>query len=292
METTVLNLPDGFKIECNIIFGCTEEGLFHIKLHRPKKKNALSRDMYHKLHDLLVYANKLEEARVVLVYGANGDFCAGNDMQDFLNREPECPVRMNNLMMAFATLEKPLYFFIQGCSVGITATYVTHADFAYCSEDAFFYTPFMSLTLVPEGLSSIKFPEFMGRRKANEVLYTDQRVTAQVALESRFINGIIKKVDLPNTESIITEIDKLPLLRKLLNGDPKTVQNAKRLLIQAQPMARYQAHNLLEQRNVQASELAPGFKDHVRKYMSKNVKQSKPKQQTTKNSNNEERAKL
>lgn len=168
-----LTLPEGFKLENHIIFGCTPEGLFHIKLHRPNKKNALKREMYHKLCELLLLTNKLEEARVVLVYGANGDFCAGNDMQDFMTKEPESPYRMNNLMMAFATLEKPLYFFVQGCSVGITATYVTHADFAYCSEDAFFYTPFMGLRLVPEGLSSIKFPELMGRRKANEVLYTD-----------------------------------------------------------------------------------------------------------------------
>jgi enoyl-CoA hydratase/carnithine racemase len=39
-------LPDGFVEESNVIYGITAEGLMHIKLNRPEKKNALYPEMY------------------------------------------------------------------------------------------------------------------------------------------------------------------------------------------------------------------------------------------------------
>ena len=37
-----LNLPEGFLLEDNIIHGITQDGLLHVKLHRPEKKNAMT----------------------------------------------------------------------------------------------------------------------------------------------------------------------------------------------------------------------------------------------------------
>ena len=55
---------------------------------------------------------------------------------------------------------------------------VAFADFVFVSEDAFFMMPFMSLNVVPEGMSSIKFPEIIGKRKANEMIFLEHRLTA------------------------------------------------------------------------------------------------------------------
>ena len=40
-----LPLPEGFKEENNIVYG-VKDGLMHVKLNRPEKKNALYPDMY------------------------------------------------------------------------------------------------------------------------------------------------------------------------------------------------------------------------------------------------------
>ena len=105
--------------------------------------------------------------------------------------------------------------------MGIMPTVVALGDFVYCSEDAFFLTPFMKLNLSPEGGSSVKFVELMGRRKASEILMTDHRLTAKEALQYGFINGIIAKEMVPKTdEPILMDIDSLPNLRSILNADP------------------------------------------------------------------------
>lgn len=61
--------------------------------------------------------------------------------------------------------------------------------------------------LAPEGLSSIKFVEILGRRKASEMLLTDYKLKAEEALRLGFVNGIIQKDMIPQTEPFITDID-------------------------------------------------------------------------------------
>ena len=111
------------------------------------------------------------------------------------------------------------------------ATLVGLADFVYCSEDAYFLTPFMTANLAPEGLSTNKFQEIMGRRKASEMLLADERLYAKDALKRKFVNGIIPNSQLPNTEPIITDIDKLPNLRRILEIDPETIQRQKKIIL-------------------------------------------------------------
>lgn len=139
---------------------------------------------------------------------------------------------MTDFVFGFVTLSKPLYVFLQGCCIGIFASLMSHADFIYCTEDAFILTPFQMTNLAPEGLSSIKFVEILGRRKASEMLLTDYKLKAEEALRLGFVNGIIAKDMIPQTEPYITDINNLPNLRKLLEADTRTLINAKRLIVE------------------------------------------------------------
>lgn len=101
----------------------------------------------------------------------------------------------------------------------------------------------MSLNLGPEGMSSIKFPELIGRRKAAEMIFLEHRLTAKEALDHKFINGILPKDKMPSTEPIITDISKIPGLKKLLGYDLTTLRNAKRLMINGQDLVRMKKQN-------------------------------------------------
>lgn len=170
------------------------------------------------------------------MYGAKGVFCAGNDLENFLELEAWSPERVSDYVFQFVTLTKPFYVLMQGCCIGIIATLMSHADFIYCSEDTFVLTPFQSTNLAPEGLSSIKYVEILGRRKASEMLLTDYKLKAEEAVRLGFANGIITKAALPATEPIIVEVDKLPNMRKLLQADYRTLVNAKKLIVEGQDL--------------------------------------------------------
>lgn len=90
----------------------------------------------------------------------------------------------------------------------------------------------MSLNLGPEGLSSIKFPELLGRRKANEMIFLESKLLAKEAAEYGFVNAVLPKDKAPSVDPVLTDISKIPGLTKLLSFDTKTVKNAKRLLLE------------------------------------------------------------
>lgn len=228
MET---KLPAGFVEEDNVIYGLTPEGLMHIKINRPEKKNALYPEMYEVIRKQIEGAKANDKVKAILVYGAGGNFSAGNDVSSFMYNEPPTPEYASSMLWNNATFDKPVIYFVQGCCVGVITTMVAFADFVYCSEDAFFMIPFMSLNLCPEGMSSIKFPEIIGRRKAAEMIFLEHRLTAKEALAHGFINGIIPKDKEPVTEPVITDISKIPGLKKLLGFEMTTLRTAKRLLI-------------------------------------------------------------
>ena len=59
-------------------------GVLVATLNRPEKKNALTGAMYRALREALLAASADAAIGAVLVTGAGGAFCAGNDIGDFL----------------------------------------------------------------------------------------------------------------------------------------------------------------------------------------------------------------
>ena len=160
-----------------------------------------------------------------------------------MNNEPPTAEYASSLLWNNATFDKPVIYLVQVCCVWVITTMVAFADFVYCSEDAFFMIPFMSLNLCPEGMSSIKFPEIIGRRKAAEMIFLEHRLTAKEALAHGFINAIIPADKIPTTEPVLMDTSKIPGLKKLLGFELHTLRTAKRLLIQGQDLERLKKQN-------------------------------------------------
>jgi enoyl-CoA hydratase/carnithine racemase len=141
------SLPSGFTEVNHIISGIDNDGLLHIKINRPSKKNALLFEMTGRILQLLTEANTNDNVKVVLFYGAGEFFSAGNDVTQFFSVPIESigdPSRMIGVVDAFMDLKKPLYVYVKGFAVGMMVTLLSFADFVYCTSNAFFSTPFMS----------------------------------------------------------------------------------------------------------------------------------------------------
>jgi enoyl-CoA hydratase/carnithine racemase len=150
-------------------------GLFEIKLHRPKQRNAIGIAQYKKLGELFAFASKDENTKVVILHGGSY-FCSGNDLSALVagaassdaSTNPE-EVRKNMeagvlggmypMLMNMAMCEKPTFALVRGGANGIAFTMLSHLDFIYCSPEAFFQTPFMASSQSPEGGSTLLFPQ-------------------------------------------------------------------------------------------------------------------------------------
>ena len=176
-------------------------------------------------------ASQMEDVKVILMYGAGGNFSSGYTVgnMDDPNKDfkPSNTIEgvaewMTEMTLSYMELDKPLYMLVEGVAVGIMATCVAHADFVYVSPNAMFLTPFVQLGINSEDISSITFPALLGRRKANEMLLLGLPLLAKEAEELGFVNGIIPNEKIPKTDPIITDYTNLPFFSRLVKGDSRT----------------------------------------------------------------------
>jgi enoyl-CoA hydratase/carnithine racemase len=166
--------------------------ILRVELNRPTKKNAMTSRMYVTLADLFNDAAEDERTRVVLWHGAGDSFCAGNDIEDFLNNPPGPGVSPQaRLMNALLDLDKPLVAAVHGAAIGGGTTMLLHCDFVYAGESAKFQLPFIDLAVVPEFGSSFLVPGRIGHLHAAELILSGLRFGALRAADLGLVTQVV-----------------------------------------------------------------------------------------------------
>ena len=196
-------------------------GVLTLIMQRPAKKNALTRDMYAALSDLLAAADADPAVRVLLIRGAGDAFTAGNDLKDFLEQPPadeSSPVV--RFLRALCTVRKPLIAAVQGAAVGIGTTLLLHCDLVYAGESARFQLPFVNLGLCPEAASTFLLPLAAGHRRAVELLLFGEPFGALEAQRAGLINRILPDAELrPAAEAAARQLAAKPLAALLVTKE-------------------------------------------------------------------------
>ncbi len=167
-----------------------------VRMDRPEKKNALTRQMYTALIAALQQAEADPAVRVILITGTADCFTAGNDLQDFANAAPGEPSVAIDYLRTLAAAQKPVLAAVAGVAVGIGTTMLLHCDLAYAATNARFQVPFVNLGLCPEAGSSLLLPSLMGHHRAAELLFFGEPFTADVARELGIVNQVFSEQEL------------------------------------------------------------------------------------------------
>lgn len=170
-----------------------DNGVLHLVMDRPAKKNALTGAMYHALSDGLERAGATDAIRAVLISGAGDAFSAGNDVADFLasGASTAADAPSVRFILALTRFAKPLVAAVQGNAVGIGTTMLLHCDLVFADETARFATPFSRLGLVPEAGSSLLLPARIGPVRANAMLLLGETMDAATALSAGLVNAVL-----------------------------------------------------------------------------------------------------
>ena len=204
----------------------TDAGVLTIRMHRPEKKNAITRDMYRAMADAVTGAGADDSIRAILFCGVPGAFSAGNDIKDFVaiaeggTRHTD----VHDFLRAIATVEKPLVAAVDGLAIGIGTTMLMHCDLAYCSPGSIFRTPFLDLGITPEAGSSLIAPKIMGDQRAFALLVLADTFDAATArdcgLVYKIVDGDVEAAARAAAENLAKKPPKaLKIARHLLRGD-------------------------------------------------------------------------
>lgn len=205
-----------------------QDGVRTIILDRPEKKNAMTNVMWLGLGEALATAEQAGN-RVVLVTGRGAAFCAGNDLQDFLQHPPtDDSAPVFRCLLALANLELPLIAAVRGPAVGVGTTLLLHCDLVYAAPNAKLKVPFVDLGLVPEAGSSLLLPARIGRARAGAMFMLGELVSAE---EAR-LDGLITRV-VPDEQLDATARQAA---QTLAAKPPQALRETKRLLGRDRPL--------------------------------------------------------
>jgi enoyl-CoA hydratase/carnithine racemase len=167
----------------DVLVECAER-VMTLTLNRPAKKNAITNAMYGALADGLERAARDETVHVVLLHGEGADFCAGNDIGDFVAAlmagADRAALNVWRFLTALSTFPKPLIAAVTGKAVGIGTTMLLHCDLVFVAEDCELRTPFVELGLVPEAGSARLLPARIGHLRAFS-MFTGEIVSGKTA---------------------------------------------------------------------------------------------------------------
>ena len=201
-----------------------EGAVLTLRLNRPDKKNALTREMYSHLAHALEQADADDSVHVVLICGSADCFTSGNDIADFLQQPPadmDSPVF--RFMRSLLECRKPVVAAVAGAAVGIGTTLLLHCDLVYVSCDARLRMPFVNLGLSPEFGSSLLLSQLLGQARAAELLLLGEGFSGEQAATWGLANAA-----LPGGVAVLEKARDAA--QRLAALAPAAVQDSKRLM--------------------------------------------------------------
>jgi enoyl-CoA hydratase/carnithine racemase len=180
-----------------------QNGVFHLILNRPEKKNALTSAMYDALVAAVGRAESDDSIRVMVLRGNGDSFTAGNDIEDFVQKpwQGQSVPPAEQFIRAIAFARKPVIAAAHGMAVGIGTTILLHCDLVYAAEETRFLMPFVNLAILPEAGSTLLLPSLIGHQRAAELLLLAQPFSAQRGYELGIVNRVVPGDQLLSTVS-------------------------------------------------------------------------------------------
>jgi enoyl-CoA hydratase/carnithine racemase len=171
-----------------------------ITLNRPEKKNPLTFDSYAELRDLLRRLPYTADVKVIVIAGADGNFCSGGDVQEIIGplTRMSMPELLNftrmtgDLVRAMRACPQPVIAAVDGVCAGAGAILAMSSDIRLStprSKTAFLFTR-VGLAGCDMGACAI-LPRIVGQGRAAELLLTGRNMGADEALTCGFYSRLL-----------------------------------------------------------------------------------------------------
>ncbi|MXM68089.1 enoyl-CoA hydratase/isomerase family protein [Streptomyces sp. HUCO-GS316] len=187
----------------------TDHHVTHLALDRPDTLNALTPDDRDHLIHLLSAASADPDVRAVILTGTGRGFCAGADLRgapgvgERIAGDVARVLRLGaqRLIAAVLDCEKPVIAAVNGTAAGLGAHLALACDLVLAAESAGFIEVFVRRGLVPDGGGAYLLPRLIGPRRAKELMFFGDALTAPDAARLGLVNRVVPDADLSRTAS-------------------------------------------------------------------------------------------
>lgn len=198
--------------------------ILYVTINREKKLNALNKDTLAELADMVVFANRTEEIKAVLLTGAGEKaFVAGADISEFAayTTEQGEALARNGQVTVFDAIEhspKPFLAAINGFALGGGLELAMACHIRIASETAKMGLPEVTLGLIPGYGGTQRLSRLVGKGRAIEMIATADMITAERAEKIGLVNSVVP------AEELIVKAEKI--LNKIKQRAPLAIAAA------------------------------------------------------------------
>ncbi|QGN34268.1 enoyl-CoA hydratase-related protein [Microlunatus sp. Gsoil 973] len=177
-----------------------------LTVSNPRRRNALSFDMYASLEDAFRRAGEEPGLRALVLRGADGHFAGGTDINELSIRVTdgrlgvEYEHYMARVQSALLDLRIPVIALVEGVCVGGGLVLAALSDIVYCTPDARFGSPIARTLGNTLSVTSLhRMYALLGRRVAARMLLTATLIDAETARQAGFVTDVVPSENLRTT---------------------------------------------------------------------------------------------
>jgi len=209
-------LPDNAPVLLEVV-----DRIATVTLDRPGARNALSSEVLRLLPQRIAEAEASDDVDVIILTGADPAFCAGLDLKELgsagsnlagSRQEGSSDNRRRDSDRAasrgpFPPLTKPLIGAINGVAITGGFELALNCDFLIASEYAKFGDTHSRVGVMPGWGLTVLLPQAIGVRRAREMSFTGNFMSADEALAFGLVNHVVAHDDLlPFTRQLAADI--------------------------------------------------------------------------------------
>ncbi len=166
-----------------------------IKLNRPKVLNAMNRQLWIEMQDVLDTVKQDNNVKALIITGVGRAFSTGADLKDSKGRSIEdYRIYLESLQEASRKIirfEKPTIAAINGYALGSGYELALACDIRIAAEDALIGSPEAKVTSSVTGGAFRLVQDLVGPGKARELLFTAENITGIEAARIGLVNKAV-----------------------------------------------------------------------------------------------------
>tara|TARA_B100001123_G_scaffold413693_1_gene512303 strand:+ start:53 stop:838 length:786 start_codon:yes stop_codon:yes gene_type:complete len=185
-----------------------------VTVDRQDKLNALNAEVVRELGLVLEGFREDDQVRGVILTGAGEKaFVAGADIGELAGMDPLTSVEVSrqgqDVFMAIERFPKPVLAAVGGYALGGGCELALACHLRLASDNARLGLPEVGLGLLPGFGGTVRLARLVGLGRAVELTLTGEMITADQALESGLVSGVVPRAQLmPKAKELLRKVTK------------------------------------------------------------------------------------
>jgi enoyl-CoA hydratase len=263
-------------IQCETLLYSKQDHVATITLNRPEVQNAINQQMAIDLLTVLHDFGEDRETKVAVLTGSGEKiFCAGGDIAMFFEKLAKDSMarydwlitgeNITRLMME--RLEKPIIAAVNGHCLAGGLELALACDFMIASDNASFGLAEINIGLVPGWGGTTRLLRAIPVRKAREMIYTGERISAAEAEKLGLVNRVV-----PKGQALQAALETAG---KIASKSSYTLRLAKKALTYGLEASGMDAALFIERGAASLASEGEGFQEGIRAFLEKRPPQFK-----------------